>query len=161
MQLNIHLTGVFGDLNYFFTVIANSAIMQWRNIVTIALAPPRGAMRLGRQNYELKLFGSKNAPLPGQLNVLLLLNMGDGLIELSKVQQMGTSPLTPQKYLLTRSCQQLCRKDLSALGVYQHNRQQQQRDPHKIENVRFIKLRNFRMSGLQYLDRRQRQVVWY
>ena len=39
---------------------------QWRNV---APALPGGAMRRGRQNFELKLFGCKNAPYVGQINV--------------------------------------------------------------------------------------------
>ena len=37
---------------------------QWRNV---APASPGGAMRRGRQNFELKLIGCKNVPYVGQL----------------------------------------------------------------------------------------------
>ena len=36
--------------------------MQWRNVAPVAPASPGGAMRRGRQNFELKLFGCKNVP---------------------------------------------------------------------------------------------------
>ena len=40
---------------------------QWRNVAPVA--PAGGAMRRVRQNFELKLFGCKNAPYVGQINV--------------------------------------------------------------------------------------------
>ena len=39
--------------------------------------------------------------------IFLFFLMGDGLL---KVQRMGTGSFTPQKYLLTRICQQLSRQ---------------------------------------------------
>ena len=42
---------------------------QWRNVAPVAPASPGGAMRRGRQNFELKLFGCKNVPYVGQINV--------------------------------------------------------------------------------------------
>ena len=42
---------------------------QWRNVASVAPASPGGAMRRGRQNFELKLFGCKNVPYVGQINV--------------------------------------------------------------------------------------------
>ena len=41
---------------------------QWRNVAPVAPASPEGAMRRGRQNFELKLFGCKNVPYVGQIN---------------------------------------------------------------------------------------------
>ena len=43
--------------------------IQWRNVAPVAPASPGGAMRRGRQNVELKLFGCKNVPYVGQINV--------------------------------------------------------------------------------------------
>ena len=42
---------------------------QWRNVAPVAPASPVGAMRRGRQNFELQLFGCKNVPNFGQINV--------------------------------------------------------------------------------------------
>ena len=42
---------------------------QRRNVAPVAPAAPGGAMRRGRQNFEFKLFGSKNVPYVGQINV--------------------------------------------------------------------------------------------
>ena len=42
---------------------------HWRNVAPVASASPGGAMRWGRQNFELKLFGCKNVPYVGQINV--------------------------------------------------------------------------------------------
>ena len=42
---------------------------QWRNVAPVAPASPGGAMRMGRQNFELKLFGCKNVPYVGHINV--------------------------------------------------------------------------------------------
>ena len=42
------------------TVLATAKTVrkkQWRNVAPVAPASPRGAMRRGRQNFELKLFG--------------------------------------------------------------------------------------------------------
>ena len=43
---------------------------QWRNVAPVFPAGfAGGAMKRGRQNYELKVFGSKNVPYVGQLNI--------------------------------------------------------------------------------------------
>ena len=41
------------------------------------VAPAAGAMRRGRQNYELKVFGCKNVPYVGKFNVWLKASTGD------------------------------------------------------------------------------------
>ena len=42
---------------------------QWRKVAPVAPASLGGAMRRGRQNFEIKLFDCKNVPYVGQINV--------------------------------------------------------------------------------------------
>ena len=55
------LSGMMTGFNVFVPVP-----VQWRNV---APASPGGAMKRGRQHFELKLFGCKNVPYVGQINV--------------------------------------------------------------------------------------------
>ena len=50
-------------------IVLKIGCAQWRNVAPVAPASPGGAMRRGRQNFELKLFGCKNVPYVGQINV--------------------------------------------------------------------------------------------
>ena len=55
-----------------FSLLGNCYLeykFQWRNVAPVAPDSPGGAMRRGRQNFELKLFGCKNVPYVGQINV--------------------------------------------------------------------------------------------
>ena len=81
---NIPLNSTFkSSINYQYIVYRNenpiscfleflvslNLTSQWRNVAPVAPASPGGAIRRGRQNFELKLFGCKNVPYVGLINV--------------------------------------------------------------------------------------------